>query len=441
MRVQQTKFVYPGRRCSRRMRGTSQATRASHPNVPSSISAEVISYFGLNSLLNHPDWTLPHYAGGSILNLASSLSRHFGVTTKHPVLRSPPQLEGAETVVLLIVDGLGQWQLEKHVAEGDAPNLKALLEHAQHRTITSVFPSTTMAAMTSIHTATSPAESGWLGYTLWLEEVGAVTEMIAQINLETKKQLEDRGFLRAVSGAYSALERAGVNVFAVQPQAYRGSWLNEWYWQGAAQLGYATANTVGSVALPTLETSGRKLVVLYWADYDTVCHKHGPSSTAASDEISAVDHALGRLLSKLPTDGKTAFLLTADHGQVDLAADKAVYLERDSWLVDRLVGAPAGDRLCRTFRVLPHQLEAVRVYLERYGDVIPSADAWEAGLFGGAPAFETFRGRVGDLIVLPRDGSQLCWTFTGKQPSRPHLGSHGGLSHAEMRVPLLSLRV
>jgi predicted AlkP superfamily pyrophosphatase or phosphodiesterase len=395
----------------------------------------------LNTLSSHPDWTLPDYAGGSILNLASSLAAHFGVDTGHPVLREPLPLEGVETVVLLLIDGLGSWQLARHVADGDVPNLQALLEGAHHQGLTSVFPSTTMAAVTSIHTASSPAQSGWLGYTLWLEEVGATVEMIAQINQSTHKVLEDREFLRVVPGLYSRLEKVGVNGFAVQPSAYRGSWLNQWYWQGAVQSGYVTANTSSAVATRALGVAGKKIVVVYWADYDTVCHRHGPSSLEAADEIAAMDLTLGRLLKRVPRDGKTLFLVTADHGQVDLIADKAVYLERDEWLTARLLSAPGGDRVCRTFRVIPGELEAVEAHLGQLGDVLRSAEAWEAGLFGGAPARETFRARTGDLIAMPRDGVQFCWTFTGKHPSRPQLGSHGALSHEEMRVPLLALRL
>jgi hypothetical protein len=404
------------------------------------IIASAVCWSDLNTLAHHPDWTLPDYAGGSILNLAASLAKHFGPGVPHAPLRNALPLEGVETVVLLIVDGLGQWQLDKHIRDGDAPNLSHLMQR-DSQVITSVFPSTTMAAMTCIHTATPPAQSGWLGYTMWLEETQTVTEMIAQVDLSTRRPLEDKSFLAAVPGIYSSYATAGVNVYAVQPQGYRGSWLNDWYWRGAAQLGYVSANTLGSIAMSALEVSGKKLVVLYWADYDSVCHKHGPSSAAASDEIAAVDHAIGRLLARVPNDGKTALIVTADHGQIDLDPEQAVYLERDLWLVDRLLSPPAGDRLCRTFRVKPNQLEAVREHLRRYGDVLDASAAWKAGLFGGAPAAETFRSRVGDLIVVTRDGVQLCWTFSGKQSPRPHRGSHGGLSHAQMRVPLLSVRV
>jgi hypothetical protein len=395
----------------------------------------------LTSSLARASWTLPDYAGGSVLNLASSLATHFGVSAPHPVLRDAPGLEGAETVVLLIVDGLGKAQLERHISDGIAPNFAALLAHGTSTTLTSVFPSTTMAAMTAIHTARAPNESGWLGYTLWLEETGTLTEMIAQVALPDKKPLPRKEFLRVVPNIYSAYANAGVSVYTVQPREYRGSWLNEWYWAGAQTVEYASANTVSSVALEALEGSGRKLVILYWADYDTVCHAHGPSSLEASDEFAGVDAALGRLVQRLPRDGKTALLVTADHGQIDLDPREQIHLERDVWLAGHLQGAPGGERLGRTLRLKPGQLEAVEAHVRQYGDVIRTAEAWDAGLFGGAPALETFRARVGDLIVLPCGGTQLGWSFSAKHLSTPHLGSHGGLSHDQMRVPLLTLRV
>jgi Type I phosphodiesterase / nucleotide pyrophosphatase len=383
----------------------------------------------------------PDYAGGSILNLASSIATHFGVETSHPGLRTALPLEAVETIVIFVIDGLGQGQLERHIADGDAPTLKSLLDIGQHQTLTSVFPSTTMAAMTAIYTGCAPAESGWLGFTLWLEEVQAVVQMIEQVNVATNTVLEDRDFLRVVPNLASRLERTGVNCFAVQPSEYRGGWLDEWYWQGAVRSGYITTNTLPSVAVNALEVEGRKYVMVYCPDYDTVCHRHGPSSGHASDEISATDHALERLLKQIPRDGKTLFLVTADHGQKDLRASKLVRLEQDLALMNMLEGPPAGERVSRTFRVKPGAILEVKERLGSYCDLIDSSAAWETGLYGGLPAQETFRNRVGDLIALPRDGVQILYTYPGHQASKLHLGSHGGLSEAEMRVPLLSVRL
>lgn len=383
----------------------------------------------------------PDYNGGSIINLSASISAHFGVPTPAATLRQPLPLENVETIVLFIVDGFGQWQLEKHLASGDTPHLKALLEQSQKRTLTSVFPSTTMSAITGIHMAASPAQTGWLGYTMWLEEVQRVTEMIGQIDFATRQKLEQPDFLKATTGIYAALERRGVGVYSVAPLEYRGTWLNEWYWQGAMQYGYLTANTAASIAASSLKLEAQpKLVVLYFADYDTVCHRYGPSSHSAADEISAIDHTLGRVLRQIPKDGKTLFLLTADHGQRDLTDKKAVYLEQDSTLMAMLEGAPAGDRVSRTLRVKPEFLNAARERLEPHSDTILAKDAWEMGLFGGLPASDSFYARVGNLIALPRAKTQLCYTYPNKTPSRPHRGSHGGLTVEEMLVPLIVSR-
>ncbi len=383
---------------------------------------------------------LPDYAGGSIVNLTSSIANHFGVFTSAQQLREKLPLTGIETVILLIADGLGAWQLEKHLADGDMPTLKGLLEDAEQRTLTSVFPSTTMAAITGMHMAATPAQTGWLGYTLWLEEVGAVIEMIGQVDMAAQSKLDQPDFLQSTQSIYGKLERRGVNAFSVAPAEYRGTWLNEWYWSGGMQYGYLTANTLPSVANQSLQSDGQKVIVMYWADYDTVCHKHGPSSNEASDEISALDHALARLLKRIPKNGRTALVITADHGQIDLNDKKIVYLEQQRDLMPCLLSPPAGDRICRTFRVKPGLLEEVRDMLEVTSHTMLTSEAWEAGLFGGAPAEDTFRQRVGDLIAMPRDGIQLGFTYPGKYPSRPHRGSHGALSVEEMRVPLIFTR-
>jgi hypothetical protein len=383
----------------------------------------------------------PNYNGGSIINLSASIAAHFGVPTSTAKLQQPLPLEGVDTVVLLIVDGLGDWQLEQHLSDGDMPNLKALLEDSQRRSLTSVFPSTTMSAITGIHMAASPAQTGWLGYTMWLEEVQGVIEMIGQVDFASRQKLEQPNFLKATSSIYAALEKNGVGVYSVAPNEYRGTWLNEWYWQGGMQYGYLTANTCASVAAASLALEPPKLVVLYWADYDTVCHRHAPSSQMAADEISAVDNALGRLLRQIPKNGKTLFCLTADHGQRDLLDKKAIYLEQNTELMAIFEGAPAGDRVCRTFRVKPEKLTAARDLLEVHSDTLLSADAWRMGLFGGLPARETFYNRVGNLIALPRAETQLCYTYPGKNPSRPHRGSHGGLTPEEMLVPLVVSRM
>ena len=71
------------------------------------------------------------------------------------------------------------------MATGNAPRLGELIGRAaegdaalSYQTLTSVFPTTTVAALGAINTGVAPVEHGLLGYTLYLPEVQMVAEMI-----------------------------------------------------------------------------------------------------------------------------------------------------------------------------------------------------------------------------------------------------------------------
>ena len=76
---------------------------------------------------------------------------------------APACLAGAERVVFLVLDGLGWNQLQARSAT--APTLHG----GVGRSITSVAPSTTVVALTSISTGLSPAQHGIVGYRMCLD--------------------------------------------------------------------------------------------------------------------------------------------------------------------------------------------------------------------------------------------------------------------------------
>ena len=64
------------------------------------------------------------------------------------------------------------------MSDGTAPVWSRLAEQGKLAAITSLVPSTTTAALTSLWTGRSPAEHGIVGYELWLKEYGVVSNMI-----------------------------------------------------------------------------------------------------------------------------------------------------------------------------------------------------------------------------------------------------------------------
>src|SRR5579872_5565086 len=100
-----------------------------------------------------PEPMLPDYRGRCIANLVPGLTDPDG-----PPGWMPAGVEGAHQVVLLVLDGLGWDQLRERAAL--APALCAM----DGGPITSVAPTTTATALTSITTGLPPALHEVVGY-------------------------------------------------------------------------------------------------------------------------------------------------------------------------------------------------------------------------------------------------------------------------------------
>ncbi|HEY1733728.1 MAG TPA: alkaline phosphatase family protein, partial [Acidimicrobiales bacterium] len=99
---------------------------------------------------------LPAYAGASLAGVVPALMAPPG---RRPDWL-PPVAAAAGQVILLVVDGLGWGQLVTRA--GLAPNITGLTGGA----MTSVVPTTTATALTSIAFGTPPAAHGMVGYRL-----------------------------------------------------------------------------------------------------------------------------------------------------------------------------------------------------------------------------------------------------------------------------------
>ena len=376
----------------------------------------------------------PRYDGWSILNLIASLTRHFGVDTGHAPLSTHLPLTGVQTVVLVVADGMGHFPLKRHLRAGSLPHLETRISdgEAAYTTMTSTFPSSTMTAMTTIHTGASPAQHGWLGTSIHHD--GTVVDLLRQQDLLGG---ETTYLPPAVGSVYRRLADAGVTVLAVTPAAFQGSVLNGWYYDGARDVPYETLTDFPDAVARAAHGSGPRYVIAYAPDFDTVSHDHGPYSRPAADTARNLDTALHALLSRLPDDGSVLVLLTADHGQSDTPADLVVNLNGP--LDGLLDGPPAGEVQARYLNVRPGAEDAVQGALAGHATVIRAAEAWTDGLFGGPPAHDAFRERTGTHVAVAQHGRQLTWAYPTSPPISKG-GMHGSLMAEQMVVPLVMIR-
>ena len=385
---------------------------------------------------------LPDYDGGSIVNVAASILDAFGVESPSPPLRPnllpAGGLAGSGGTVLLVLDALGAAQLDAALATGRIPQLARLIERAPGglQRITSIFPSTTTAALNSLATACSPSQHGILGHMLWFEEIGAVVNMLTLCPIGSNQPIPE-DMVRRVSTIYQRLAAAHVPSTLISDDAFTGTAFTNILAEGARYAGYHGLSQI-SYQLELALRAARKpgFYSLYWPLIDTLSHYHGPDhvgtpSEACLTEMEFVDLMVGKVAEVCTRWGCTLAVI-ADHGQARLQPECAVELSRH--LSACLSHPPCGARRApylagvdvARIHADPGLKDAIQL-------AISTEDAVHAGWFGGP--CDGLVSRLGDTILLASEGVQFLHDYG--RGTFAHSGSHSGMSRHEMLVPLI----
>ena len=422
----------------------------------SSVSADPT----LRERLAGDGWVPPDYDGGGLANVPATVLATLGARDEKdlPPLRGldPSLTEGVRQVVVILADGLGSGQLERLCADGATPFLASVVERARRRDraqlldVTTVFPSTTAAAITTLQTGRTPQEHGNLAYFVWLEEFGQVSQMLRWGPATTRRgsYFDDPAMdpvrFRLVSSIHAQLRDRGARSYVIEPEAFRHEAMTRMHAAEAEYLGYVLPSTMGARIAQLLDQrpwrGARAYIYAYWAGVDTAGHIYGPRSAEHAFEAAALDRSLERALSR-ERSGDTLVLLTADHGHALIDPEHLIDLEADGELRALLRHPLAGEPRLVFFHT--DRPDAVRAYLDdRWPGVFTffdRTDAIAAGLFGHGDA-SAARRRVGELCGLIRgERAAALVRVEGQIPL--HRGAHGGMTADEMRVPVLGWRI
>ncbi len=136
-------------------------------------------------------------------------------------------MPGLRRVVLVVLDALGLRMLQEMWASEGDDAFSDLAGAGLMAPLTSVFPSTTDAALMSLSTGRPPAEHGWLAYIMYLREIGMAANAIMLCPMWTRQSdlLIDWGLdpeaLVTVPTLASHLAGAGISTAAVLSAHFR----------------------------------------------------------------------------------------------------------------------------------------------------------------------------------------------------------------------------
>ncbi|MEM7029294.1 MAG: alkaline phosphatase family protein [Chloroflexota bacterium] len=362
-----------------------------------------------------------------------------------------------QRIIFFFVDAFG-WRFFTQHADR-YPFLKRFQDEGQVSKITSQFPSTTAAHVTSIHTGLPVGQSGiyeWAYYEpsldtfispLLFSYAGTMERnTLAQDGIDPQSILPSETF-------YQQLAKANVHSTIYQSSLYTPSPYSDIVFRGADVFAYRTF-TEALVNLRQAVITGPKPAYdfLYYSNIDSICHKHGPNSPEVEAEIDVFMTMMERIFFQ-EVVGKlkdTLLIVTADHGQVEVSDETLVNLKEDA----RFAGLerylkhmkhdepmiPAGSSRDLFMHVHDETLDQAQTFLaERLTDVAEVykvSDLIEQGYFGPSPVSEALLSRIGNLVVLPYRYHSVWW-FDSATYNVQFRGHHGGVTPQEMEIPFL----
>lgn len=359
-------------------------------------------------------------------------------------------------VALVLVDGYGfeQWRRDRD----ELAFLRRLESRGTVTPLTSVFPSETAAAITTVHTGRQPVEHGLLG---WFQYHAALGDIVQTLPFATSdgtplsEALPDADPSWLFDGGpptvYERARAAGVQTECVLPAGIPEGAHSTLALRGVSATGYEGLDALVSGMRDRLESAdGPTYCYGYAPHVDAEGHRTGTESDAYRETVATVlSHVRRGLVDELSPDvaERTLLVVTADHGQVNTDPAGNVALSSLDGVTEHLRrdadGNPVpvdGSPRQLQFSVRDGHVAPLRASLESRLDcrTFDRAEMRDRGLYGTRSPSDRYAAREPDLLVVPRDRG--VW-HEDPLDELSLVGMHGGLHPDEMLVPFAAARV
>ena len=220
---------------------------------------------------------VPDYQGRSVVNVIPALT---STGRPGPLGDLTQALSGASAVVLVLLDGLGALQLSERSA------LAPVMAGAQMQPLTSVAPSTTAAALTSLTTGVAPGEHGIVGYRFRLG-TDTLQALRWSVNERDAMKAHPPDLIQRIT---PLLTRDGEGVPYVGDRKFAKSGFTRAHLRGATYVGISNVEELVASTVSSSQTS--PFVIAYHDTIDKTAHSKGLEAhyDAALSEADGIVH-------------------------------------------------------------------------------------------------------------------------------------------------------
>jgi predicted AlkP superfamily pyrophosphatase or phosphodiesterase len=404
------------------------------------------------------EFIYPLYETYCFSNIPSAILSLLGIHQ-----RSSPLLEllteakvnpsSPKKVVLLLIDGFGFNQWMSYAEKYEFFN--KLTKRGIVAPITTIFPSTTSATITTVNSGLTPQEHGLPEWVVYFEEIDRIITTLPFVPIGESgiDNLLDAGVNPKIlfngKSIYQTLGKSNIPSFTFLRDSYAKSSYSKLVYKGSITIPFVnSSDLLVNLREKIAEVPPPAYFYVYWDAIDSIEHIYGPHTEQYFAELNGFSYLLQEeFLGKMDERSakETLILATADHGQINVSPKETIYLSRHPRIVRSLQLSASGKKILPWgsprdvfLQIKEEKLEEVFEFLTELLDgkatVVKSQDAIKDGLFGLGRLHKRFRSRVGNILILPHK-NYTVWYEHIKGKKFRLLGMHGGLSPDEMLVP------
>ena len=354
-----------------------------------------------------------------LTNLACSIRKYFNLDYQHNTLDYVDKVLDEykpKNVVTILCDGMGSNILD-NILDKDSFLIKNRI-----KTITTVFPATTVAATTSMMTGLNPVETGMLGWHMYYKDLDKT------ITVYMSSDKMDKTYTpipEAVEYNNKHMIRKTISKEITEKGIDKGYALFPF-----GENSYKDIDDMYRIIEEKCSEPGKKYIYAYDEEPDHTMHEIGRDTPEVKEYIKMINRKVEELSNNVED---TIIFVIADHGHINV---ENIFLKDYPDIKDCFIRTTSLESRAVNFFIKEDKKDLFKDLFNKYFkddfDLYDKDDVIESKLFGDGEENKIFRDALGDFLAIAKTNKTLI-----DDGSEVLKSQHAGYTDDEIYVPLI----
>lgn len=354
----------------------------------------------------------------SLVSLSNSLLKFYECETHHKTLKVLDDAlneDKPKNIVLVICDGMGSKISDINLNENDFLRRNRIAE------ISSVFPPTTTAALTSICSGLTPCEHGWLGWDSYIPPINETVTLFLNTIKDTNIQVRDYSITKKYLNYKSIFDSISEKCELIKLESF-------------VLKGSNVLQTMIDTTKKECKRKGKKFIYFYYDEPDCTCHELGYDDKTVVALYKTINDRLESMCASLKD---TTVIIVADHGHLTC---EPITLSKYQDIFNTLERTISIEGRACNFFVKESEIDKFKELFNKYFnkdfDLYTREEVINNHFFGKGKEHPLFRSSLGDFLAIAKTNKY----FRYNDASVLLKSMHAGTSEMETKVPLILSR-